>query len=1343
MPSGSGAMKMPWSVKGVDAQARDAAKDAARRAGMTLGEWLNTVIVETAADEPEPPRRNRPGHDLRDIADRLSRLDRAAADTAVSAHQAQTDLESVLRRTIADTIKRSDAVEERTAGALGAMVKWMERAEERRREEVGTIAAAQERTSTALRDALALVTTRMNDIERSITTRNPDPGVREALARLESRIDRLDERETAAPMPATVEKALRDLETRLVAVAGRVGGSAPEANREQAERIETIETALAAILDRLDMAGDDAGEDDDLQTDAWPAAPGSLDEAMAQIRKRQAMLDQPFPARRAPPPAPPAAMADRVVDALKGDIAQLSLRIDELREVTQRHAVRIDDRAVRDVAALRGDLADLTSAVKTLAPQTRLDAIETGLAALGSRLDDLRRENGSRALSGPLESIGAEMGRIGAALEPLRGLADLRADIAALGRRLDRTQSNPDPDALAAITAGIEQVKSDVATALSGADAVAQLETRLASIDATLDRLSRASEGHEAGIAAITSAANGIRTAIAGLPSPDLGGVENRLKAIETRFDEAHPAALAAAQDIRDAIAGLQAPDLGALEGRLKSFEARFDDANPAALAAVQDIQAAIAGLQAPDLGSIETRLQDIIDRLDATPAPAATTTGTGELEALIRGLGEKIDAAGRAEATPASFEALERQIAAMTDALGRNDESLTSLRAMERSIADLFVRVEDGRLAVVEAAEAAAMKAAQTVSGAMPQSTDPRAVDALDAVQATLGRIVERLTRLEAGIEAQQQQAATLTLTPAVETEARPPQPSVAEKIAAAAAAARAAKQAEPARKSRGPAPPPAPTPDETESARQLVAAARASAEKAMQTLAAPQPAPDIEPVAPAAPELEPSRAMATEPVEAPQETATGSEPAEAAPKGEPTPAGQTVSFDDDRPLEPGTGRPVLPATPDVPADADAVTAEPEARKPSFIAAARAAVASRPKKSGRLSSLRPEREAPAEAPAADVAAVSAQVGGQSFLERKRRPILIGLAIVVLALGTAQVVRTMLAQRAAQPPVPAAETSSLPTPPLADPTATGAIPPTTLPGPAALEPPSSIAQPSFNKDARPAPPADAFAPPAREPEAVGALGKAPQATPAPALADPEPVATPVLNDIARALLPAGLQSAAKAGNAVAAYDIAVRLLDGKGVPRDPKAAAKWLEKAAAGGLAPAEYRLGSLYEKGTGVAVDLNKARALYLRAAEKGNAKAMHNLGVLVADSGSGKPDYVTAAAWFRRAADLGVRDSQYNLAILAARGLGMQQNLGESYVWFTIAAGQGDEDAARKRDEVAARLDAAALATAKAAAAGFQPRKPDDAANEVAMPATWEDQAPAPAAGKGKGRG
>lgn len=41
----------PWSVKGIDPKAREVAKDLARRSGMTLGEWLNRVILED--DVPE------------------------------------------------------------------------------------------------------------------------------------------------------------------------------------------------------------------------------------------------------------------------------------------------------------------------------------------------------------------------------------------------------------------------------------------------------------------------------------------------------------------------------------------------------------------------------------------------------------------------------------------------------------------------------------------------------------------------------------------------------------------------------------------------------------------------------------------------------------------------------------------------------------------------------------------------------------------------------------------------------------------------------------------------------------------------------------------------------------------------------------------------------------------------------------------------------------------------------------------------------------------------------------------------------------------------------------------
>ena len=44
----------PWSVKGIDPKAREIAKDLARRSGMTLGEWLNHMIVEGEAPESEP-----------------------------------------------------------------------------------------------------------------------------------------------------------------------------------------------------------------------------------------------------------------------------------------------------------------------------------------------------------------------------------------------------------------------------------------------------------------------------------------------------------------------------------------------------------------------------------------------------------------------------------------------------------------------------------------------------------------------------------------------------------------------------------------------------------------------------------------------------------------------------------------------------------------------------------------------------------------------------------------------------------------------------------------------------------------------------------------------------------------------------------------------------------------------------------------------------------------------------------------------------------------------------------------------------------------------------------------
>jgi localization factor PodJL len=153
-----------------------------------------------------------------------------------------------------------------------------------------------------------------------------------------------------------------------------------------------------------------------------------------------------------------------------------------------------------------------------------------------------------------------------------------------------------------------------------------------------------------------------------------------------------------------------------------------------------------------------------------------------------------------------------------------------------------------------------------------------------------------------------------------------------------------------------------------------------------------------------------------------------------------------------------------------------------------------------------------------------------------------------------------------------------------------------------------------------------------------------------------------------------------------------------------------------------------------MLEKGQGVKKDLNSARKLYLAAAAKGNAKAMHNLAVLYAEGIDGKPDYATAVKWFRQAAQHGIADSQYNLGVLTARGLGADKNFAESYKWFALAAANGDAESAKKRDDLASRLDPNTLAAAQQAVKGFVPEQQPEAGTTIPRPQGGWDNASGP---------
>ncbi|WP_114944756.1 SEL1-like repeat protein [Microvirga calopogonii] len=196
--------------------------------------------------------------------------------------------------------------------------------------------------------------------------------------------------------------------------------------------------------------------------------------------------------------------------------------------------------------------------------------------------------------------------------------------------------------------------------------------------------------------------------------------------------------------------------------------------------------------------------------------------------------------------------------------------------------------------------------------------------------------------------------------------------------------------------------------------------------------------------------------------------------------------------------------------------------------------------------------------------------------------------------------------------------------------------------------------------------------------------------------------------------------PASLQHAALSGDAAAIYEVAARAAEGRGMARDVKAAARLFERVSQAGLPPAQERLAMMHEKGEGVPLDLKQAAFWYERAALGGNVRAMHNLATVLASGKNGKPDYAAALRWYAEAAEYGLRDSQYNLGILLARGIGARPDRSKAYQWFSLAADQGDPEAAQKRDEIAVFLNPAELKAAKAALELWRPRAADPVANK-----------------------
>ncbi|WP_348643071.1 hypothetical protein [Methylobacterium sp. WL8] len=873
----------------------------------------------------------------------------------------------------------------------------------------------------------------------------------------------------------------------------------------------------------------------------------------------------------------------------------------------------------------------------------RLDATVEDHAATETAVSELRRETHRLR-----ESIGH--------LATRRDLGALEQAVISLASGVERVGAPAD---LAAIAEPMEMIRLQVERLAD--DVSENVHTRVAGeVERLATRLDAAAAGRGSSVdddalKNLFGELEEIRRLIAALAGPErIQSLAAGVQAISAQIVQLQKAASAGSdtalrpllEEIRSGL-NASAPTSPALVNQIDAIASKLDAMQAGARGADAASSKAI-------LGRIDA-LADKVDRVSAQPV--------GDLIGRLEGLGESLGESLRQPAMPggdvASIHAMLRNLADKVDRVGARTGD-DGLDALEKQVVSLADRLD-------------------------ARSGDP----SLASLERTMGDLLEQVSALrdEAPIEAAVARATRSAVADSIGATRGTAETSEFGLLRAGLADMHARQAASDQRLAT------------------TLEGVQTALERLTGRLDAPSAAaPARAPIGTRAVPLE-DRLLASTTVEAPRpRTARRPELPAAAPTA------PDASRAGDELLEPGAGRPSKDASPRErhardraePAEADGGADI----KTNFIAAARraaqAAQAEVASEADLSAARRESRTARRPAPVVEAAGDGPVARLRAEIDRRRRPLLLGLAAIVLALGALQAISMRPtsngdAARATQPPTVLADTAAPRTEPKAEPRA---------------EKP----EPAMPAEARPIP---------ADPQTTQSLPTPAEAKPASARS-----AVPQVSSMASlagdlSALPAGLsklRQAAQDGDGVAVWELAGRAADGRGLPRDLSLAAKLYEKLAVAGYAPAQYKYAGHFEKGAGLVRDLDKAKMWYGRAAEQGHARSMHNLAVIYAENpgATGKPDYASAASWFRQGAEYGVRDSQYNLAVLYARGLGLTQDLAQSYAWFAAAAAQGDEDAGKKRDDVATKLNPSDLAAARSLAANFKPHRLDRAVNE-----------------------
>jgi localization factor PodJL len=334
--------ELPWNVAGIPPEAREAARAAARREGLSVGEWLTRRILRSFSDmgqEPQPmafertatfERNDRPGLDpwglplsaasRRETEDMLARVSRSEAESTDSYRRIEDQLRNVGRRL--DTTERSQSDNTKAMSKAAS--------------EINIATREQAQAFDQLGGHVLSLSERLERLERNAH----QDGLKDAVKGLHQGLSRLaDQIGHTASQSATQVSALTSNLEQLAIRLGQARADAENATRALEARIASVEstlqftaTSLEHVQERVEAQTNNRAHDlTDLQKREANNL-GSLERIEERIARLEVKGTDPAMERR----------LDNIERALTGIVARLeqsdpsAALADTLRQVSHR-----------------------------------------------------------------------------------------------------------------------------------------------------------------------------------------------------------------------------------------------------------------------------------------------------------------------------------------------------------------------------------------------------------------------------------------------------------------------------------------------------------------------------------------------------------------------------------------------------------------------------------------------------------------------------------------------------------------------------------------------------------------------------------------------------------------------------------------------------------------------------------------------------------------------------------------------------------------------------------------------------------------------------------------------